>query len=129
MGYEAGTPDANEKDTEVAQQERRPALSGDATTRSVSIGGETPEYSVIITGDRNVVYLWAVLTIPLIPFFNSFMSKAGEDAYLAIKRWTRRRLEMRQKDRLILEDSDTHIRLELTAKCSVLEVHGCKFRL
>jgi hypothetical protein len=85
-------------------------------------GGDHERRVVVIEGGiafhGNILFAatFAVLAIPLVPFFNSFMSKAGEDAYLALKNFVQTRLERAKKDRLILKDPETLIRVEVTAE-------------
>jgi hypothetical protein len=73
--------------------------------------------------DANRTSLWIIaITVPFIPFFKSFMDKAGElageDAYKAIKQLAHRVLEARAEPlrdaELTLEDPDTSVSVSIT---------------
>jgi hypothetical protein len=114
MDNEPRTPDANAEGDEVALPEQPHADSGSVSyyNFSGSVHGQGH-----IFGDHGIVdtYAWVVLTVPLLPFLHSFMSKAGEDAYLALKEFIRRRLKG-EREGVLLEDADTHICVQLTAE-------------
>ena len=108
MTNEPGTPDASEQRDEVAHSEQPGTGS-----QHVTVPRGT---RLIYAGPYFEAYTWVVLTVPLLPFLNSFMSKAGEDAYRALKQFVRHRLKTEERDRLILEDADTHICVVVTAE-------------
>jgi hypothetical protein len=76
-----------------------------------------------VDADASTTSLWIVaVTVPLIPFFKSFMEKAGElageDAYRAVRKLFHRILDARSEPsrdaQLTLEDPDTSVSVTIT---------------
>jgi len=111
MAAESPMPEANdEPEPDSAAHQQEPNSADVIRSGTVDIRGDT------VVGRDMWIATVAAMAIPLVPFFNSFMSKAGEDAYLALKNFIRDRLKTDNQDRLILEDSETQIRIEVTAE-------------
>lgn len=113
VANEPGTPDTSKKqDDSVHAPKPHSDDSGGVHFGSdsrITIGRD-------LIGRDAIAYGLVALAVPLVPFFKSFMSKAGEDAYLGLRNFVRDRLKARGDDRLILEDTETHLQVELTTE-------------
>jgi hypothetical protein len=76
-----------------------------------------PDLDTDVQASRSSLWVVAV-AVPLIPFFKSFMEKAGEDAYTAVRQLVHRVLEARTEHlrdaELTLEDLDTSVSVSIT---------------
>jgi hypothetical protein len=86
-------------------QERKPS-----DPRGGYVYGQVQGDSIIINLGH---YAWVVIAAPLVPFFNSLMTKAGEDAYQIIKVFVGGLLAARklegEENHVILRDPDQRV--------------------